>query len=88
MIQYGRKSSEENFITMKKKKAVVAKIVRNHVAKLKALSNNIRNESMGLMNDDAREKTKTLLNFPSFNSLSNDQIVELYQTGKVRSKSV
>ena len=47
----------------------------------------IHAEDVLLMNDVAREKAKILLSFPSFNSLSNDQVVELYTTGKVRSKS-
>lgn len=87
-ISYGRKGSETNFIAIKKKKAMVAKMVRNHVAKLKSLNEKTRNESMMLMNDAAREKAKILLGFPTFNSLSNDQVVELYTTGKVRSQSV
>lgn len=87
LISYGRKGSQENFITMKKKKAAVAKMVRNHVAKLKSLSNATRNNSLRLMNNTAREKATILLSFPTFNSLSNDQVVELYVTGKVRSKS-
>ena len=87
-IYYTRTVNQGNFISMKKKKAVVANMVRTHVAKLKSLNTTTRNESMRLMNDDAREKARTLLTFPSFNSLSNDQVVELYQTGKVRSKSI
>ena len=84
---YGRKGSEANFISLKKKKSMVAKMVRNHVTKLKSLSNTVRNDSLRLMNETSREKAKALLTFPKFNSLSNDQVVELYTTGKVRSAS-
>ena len=87
LISYKRAQSEANFITMKKKKAMVAKMLRNHVAKLKSVSNNVRKNSLMLMNDTLREKTQMLLNQPNINSLSNDQVVELYTTGKVRSKS-
>lgn len=87
-VTYGRKGSQENFISLKKKKSIVAKMVRNHVARLKSLNEKTRNDSLMLMNDDAREKAKILLGFPSFNSLSNDQVVELYTTGKVRSQSI
>ncbi len=87
LISYKRTQSEANFITMKKKKAMVAKMLRNHVARLKSASNAVRKESLNLMNNTLKEKTKTLMNYPGLNSLSNDQVVELYQTGKVRSKS-
>ena len=86
-ISYKRAQSQANFITMKKKKAMVAKMLRNHVAKLKSVSNNVRKDSIMLMNDTLREKTQILMNYPNINSLSNDQLVELYTTGKVRSKS-
>lgn len=88
VVTYQRKGSEANFVTMKKKKANVASKLRNHVKKLKSVSPETRNESFKLMNATLRDKMKTLLNFPSFNSLNNDQVVELYTTGKVRSKSV
>lgn len=87
-VSYTRRGSEANFVTMKKRKAFAAKTIRNHVKKLKNLPNNVRAESFKLMNDDVRNKTKTLVNYKNLNSLSNDQVIELYTTGKVRSASV
>lgn len=86
-VMYGRKQSLANFVTLKQKKADLAKRLRNHVKRLKAVSNTVRNESYKLMNANMRNKTKTLVNYKNLNALSNDQLIELYQTGKVRSSS-
>lgn len=86
-VMYGRKQSLANFVTMKQKKAEAAKRIRNHVQRLKSSSNTVRNASLRLMNANMRNKTRKVLNYKNLNSLSNDQLLELYQTGKVRSLS-
>ena len=87
-VMYGRKQSLANFVTLKQKKADMAKKLRNHAKHLKTISNATRNEALRLMNTNMRNKTRTLINYKNLNSLSNDQLIELYTTGKVRSLSV
>lgn len=86
-VMYGRKQSLANFVTLKQKKADLAKRLRNHAKRLQSVSNAVRNESLRLMNANMRNKTQKLINYKNLNSLSNDQLIELYQTGKVRSLS-
>lgn len=86
-VSYTRKGSEENFISIKKRKAFAAKSIRNHVKKIKNLSNEIRVNALKLMNDSTRSKIQPLLNYKNLNSLSNDNLIEFYSTGKVRSSS-
>lgn len=86
-VMYGRKQNLQTFVKTKQKKANLAKRLRNHTNRLKGLSNAVRNESLRLMNNNLRNKTRKLLNFKNINALSNDQIIELYTTGKVRSLS-
>lgn len=87
IVSYKKKQNLGNFITMKQKKSQVAKFLRNHIKKLKSLPNNVRNESFRLMNNTVRNKTRKLYNYPNVSSLSNDQLIELYTIGKVRSLS-
>lgn len=87
VVNFKRKMTEGNFITMKQKKTALAKMIRSHVQRMKNVSPEVRNDALKLMNNDMRNKTRKLLNYPSYNSLSNDQIIELFQTGKIRSSS-
>lgn len=86
-ITYGRTISRENFVAKKQKTANAAKKLRAHIQRMKAVSNNVRNQSLKMMNNNMRNRTRKLLNYKNLNSLSNDQVVELYTTGKVRSLS-
>ena len=86
-ITYKRKGSLTNFLNLKKRKAFAAKTIRNHVQKLKSVSNNVRASALSMMNANTRAKTQQLLNVKNFNSLSNDQVLELYNIGKLRSLS-
>jgi hypothetical protein len=86
-VSYTRKASLNSFVNLKKRKAIVAKGIRNHIRQLKALDNDVRTQALSFMNANARMKDELLLNQPNLNSLSDDQLLELYQTGKVRSLS-
>ncbi len=87
VVSFKRKQNLANFITLKQKKAALAKMIRAHIQRIKNLNNSTRKQALELMNGDMRNKTRTLLNHPTYNSLSNDQLIEIYQTGKVRSTS-
>ncbi len=84
---YGRSAKLNNWVTQKQKKANAARKIRNHVQKMKSVSNATRNAALQMMNANMRNRTRKLLNYKNLNALSNDQLLELYQLGKVRSKS-
>ncbi len=86
-VMYGRRMSENSFIQQKQKKAQAAKKIRNHMKKIKNANNATRNMALKMMNNNMRNKTRKMLNQKNLNSLTNDQIIELYTTGKVRSLS-
>ncbi len=86
-VMYGRRMSENTFVAQKQKKAEAAKRIRNHIKKLKNVNNATRNAALKMMNNNARNKTRKLLNHKNFNSLTNDQVIELFTTGKIRSLS-
>ena len=86
-VSYTRKGSEENFISIKKRKAFAAKSIRNHVKKITNLSNEVRADALKLMNNSTRSKIQPLLNYKNLNSLSDDKLIEFYSTGKARSSS-
>lgn len=86
-VAYTRKGSIGNFVDMKKRKAFAAKSIRNHLKRLKNTSNEVRSNALKLMNNTTRSKIQPMLNYKNLNSLSNDQIVEFYITGKARSAS-
>lgn len=87
IVSYKRKGSLTDFTNIKQRKAFAAKAIRNHIRTLKSKSNNVRNEALRLMNNTMRNKTRKLLNAKNLNTLTNDQVLELYQIGKVRSSS-
>lgn len=87
IVSYKRKGSLTDFTDIKQRKAFAAKAIRNHIRTLKSKSNNVRNEALRLMNNTMRNKTRKLLNAKNLNTLTNDQVLELYQIGKVRSTS-
>ena len=76
-----------NGVAKKQKKAEAARKLRNHIRKIKNANNATRNMALKMMNANMRNRTRKLLNYKNLNSLSNDQILELYQLGKVRSIS-
>jgi hypothetical protein len=86
-VMYGRRMSEGTFVEQKQKKAEAAKKIRNHIKKIKNANNATRNMALKIMNNSMRNKTRKMLNHRNLNSLTNDQILELYTTGKVRSLS-
>jgi CRISPR/Cas system-associated endonuclease Cas1 len=86
-VMYGRRMSQNTFIQQKQKKAQAAKKIRNHMKKIKNANNATRNMALKMMNNNMRNKTRKMLNQKNLNSLTNDQIIELYTTGKVRSLS-
>lgn len=85
-VMYGRRMSENTFVAQRQKKAEAAKKIREHFKKLKNANNATRNMALQMMNNNVRNKTRKMLN-QNLNSLSNDQVLELYATGKVRSLS-
>lgn len=87
IVSYKRKGSLTNFTDIKQRKAFAAKAIRNHVRTLKSKPNAVRNEALRLMNNATRNKTRKLLNAKNLNTLTNDQVLELYNIGKVRSSS-
>lgn len=87
IVSYKRKGSLANFADIKQRKAFAAKTIRNHIRTLKSKPNAIRNEALRLMNNNIRNKTRRLLNSKNLNTLTNDQVLELYHVGKIRSAS-
>ena len=77
---------ESRIINEKQKE--FAKVLRNHMTRIKSINEETRQQSLNLMNTNTRQKMQTLLDYPDLNSLSDMQLVELYKTGKVRSKSI
>jgi hypothetical protein len=73
---------------LNQKQKEFAKVLRNHMTRIKSINEETRKESLNLMNVNTRQKMQTLLDYPDLNSLSDMQLVELYKTGKVRSKSI
>lgn len=87
----GRKMSKKAFIESRiinEKQKEFAKVLRNHMTRIKSINEETRQQSLNLMNTNTRQKMQTLLDYPDLNSLSDMQLVELYKTGKVRSKSI
>jgi hypothetical protein len=87
-VSYGRTAALNNWVAKKQKKAEAARMIRNHIRKLKGVNNATRNTALKMMNANMRNRTRKLLNYKNFNTLSNDQVFELYQLGKVRSTSL
>jgi hypothetical protein len=73
---------------LNQKQKEFAKVLRNHMTRIKSINEETRKESLNLMNVNTRQKMQTLLDYPDLNSLSDMQLVELYKTGKLRSKSI
>ena len=86
-VMYGRSASLNNWVTKKQKKAEAARKIRNQVKTFKAASPSVMNNAYKLMDNASRNRTKRLMNYKNINSLSNDQLLNLYFTGKVRSAS-
>jgi hypothetical protein len=87
----GRTDPKEVFIKgriINQKQKEFAKVLRNHMTRIKSINEETRQQSLNLMNTNTRQKMQTLLDYPDLNSLSDMQLVELYKTGKVRSKSI
>lgn len=87
-VSYSRQINLNKFVTLKQRKAEAAKKIRNQVKRLKNVSNDVREEAFRLMPTNMRNSTRRVYNYKNVNSLSNDQIVNLYTIGKVRSVSV
>ncbi len=86
-VMYGRSTAMNNWVAKKQKKAEAARKLRNHIRKMKSTNNATRNMALKMMNANMRNRTRKVLNYKNLNTLSNDQLLELYQLGKVRSTS-
>ena len=87
-VMYGRKEGLNEWAAKKQKKANAAKKIRDYVALLKTKPSETIEESYKHMDNETKDRTKRLINYKNITALSNDQLLELYYLGKVRSGSV
>ena len=87
-VSYSRKVNLDKFVSIKQRKAEAAKQIREQMKRLKNVSNSVREEAFRLMPNNMRNMTRRVYNYKNANTLTNDQLVELYETGNVRSLSV
>ena len=87
-VMYGRKNTLNEWVAKKQKKANTAKKIREHVNLLKSKSPSTLDEAYKLMNNETRDRTKRMMDYKNINALSDDQLLELYYLGKIRSASV
>lgn len=87
-VMYGRKDNLTEWVAKKQKKANVAKKLRTYAKTLKGKSSDVLNQAYSLMNNETRNRTKRLAEYANINALSDEQLLELYYSGKVRSASV
>jgi hypothetical protein len=87
-VMYGRKDNLSEWVAKKQKKSNVAKKLRTYAKTLKGKSSEVLNQAYSLMNNETRNRTKRLAEYANINALSDEQLLELYYSGKVRSASV
>ena len=87
----GRTASKEAFIENRKRAEKLkekVKAMRNMINSLRKKSENHRSKVLATMSPNDKARIEWLVSYPNFESLTDDQVVEYFKTGKIRSLSI